>query len=100
MVSGSFEEIHSCLQKLTQELANVFQVIDHAAIGDDVSLRDLPKILTAAGRCRSAMTAIQATAAIPELIGSAYCGVNTDIEPIKLTVLFAESIASGSLPCW
>ena len=55
-------------------------------------------MLAAAGQCRDAIGAVEASAAVPVLIGNAYRGVNTDIEPIKHTVQVAESIASGSLP--
>ena len=54
--------------------------------------------MAAAGQCRSAISAVQGAADLPALIGAAYRGVNTDIEPIKYTVQFAESIASGNLP--
>jgi very-short-patch-repair endonuclease len=44
------------------------------------------------------MKSIQTHSELPALIGGAYCGVNSDIEPIKDTVGFAEAIASGALP--
>lgn len=98
MVSGSFDEILGCLQKLIRELGGVLQAIDRADIHEDVSLRSIPNILAAAGQCRCAMSAVEGAAELPALLGGAYRGVNTDIEPIKHTVQFAASIASGSLP--
>ena len=59
MVSGSFDEILSRLQSFNRELSEVVQALDHAAISDDVSLRSVPNILTAAGQCRSAMEAVR-----------------------------------------
>ena len=98
MASGSFDEILDCLQKLTQELGSVIETLDRVAFHDDVALRNIPSILKAAGQCCSAVTAVQGFGELPALIGSAYRGVNTDVEPVKHTVRFAQSIASGSLP--
>ncbi len=98
MVSGSFEEILACLQKLVRELGKALRSVERAAIGDNVVLRDLGNILAAAGQCRSAISAVKDAADLPALIGAAYRGVNTDVEPIKNTVRFAESVASGNLP--
>jgi len=97
MISGSFDEILNRLRKLTRDLTDVLLATDGAAIRDDVPLRDVPNILEAAGECRRAIAAVQAAADVPALIGAAYRGVETDIEPIKDTVRFAGSIAS-SLP--
>jgi very-short-patch-repair endonuclease len=98
MVSGSFDEILGRLNKLTRELNDVLLATTAAAVSDEVSLRDIPNMLAAAGQCRDAMAAVEAAAAIPALIGSTYRGVKTDTEPIKHTVQIAESITSGSLP--
>jgi very-short-patch-repair endonuclease len=98
MVSGSFDEILGCLQKLTRELGEVLQAVDHAAIRDEVCLRDVPIILITAGKCRGALAAVEAAAELPALLGAAYSGVNTDVGPIKDTVRFAEAVASGRLP--
>jgi very-short-patch-repair endonuclease len=98
MVSGSFDEILACLLKLTREVSTALQSVERAAIGDDVLLRDVKYLLVAAGQCRSAISAVQAAADVPALLGTLYRGVNTDIGPIKHTVQFAESVASDSLP--
>jgi len=98
MVSGSFDEILDCLQKLTHELRDVIETLDRIGVHDDVALRDVPSILKAAGQCCSAMAAVQSAGELPALIGQAYRGVNTDAQPVKHTVQFAESVASGNLP--
>jgi hypothetical protein len=98
MVSGSFDGILACLQKLVREAGGALNGIERAGIGDGVVLRDLKNVLTAAAQCRSAVSAVQGVPDIPKLLGAAYRGVNTDIAPIKYTVRFAESIASGNLP--
>ena len=98
MVSGSFDGILTCLQKLKREVGSALQSIERAAIGDDVVVRDLKDILAAANQCRSSITAVQGATDVPALLGVAYRGVNTDAGPIRYTVQFAESIASGSLP--
>jgi hypothetical protein len=97
MVSGSFDEILAGIEKLTREVSNAMQTVERAAIGDSVLLRDVKYILVAAGRCRSAMFAVQRDADLPELVGARYRGIDTEIEPIEHTVQFAESIASGRL---
>jgi very-short-patch-repair endonuclease len=98
MVAGSFEDILNCLETFNREVADALRTVDRAAIGDGVVLRDVRNIMTAAAQCRGAMAAVQNSARVPELLGAAYRAVNTDIEPIKNTVQFAQSIASGSLP--
>jgi very-short-patch-repair endonuclease len=98
MLSASFDEILSRLQRFSRELSEVVQAIDHVGIRDNISLRDVPNILVAAGECRSTMVAVQAASELPALIGDTYCGVNTHIGAIKLTVQFAQSIASRTLP--
>ena len=98
MVSGSFDEILSCIQKLAREAGIALESIERAAIGDEVVLRDLKDILSASGQCRTAISAVQAATDMPALVGAPYRGVNTDIGPLQHTVQFAESIASGSLP--
>ena len=98
MVSGSFDGILACLEKLAREVGDALKNVERAAIGDDVVLRDVKDLLTAAGQCRSAASAVQSAAEVPALIGAAYRGVSTDIRPIRYTVQFAESIASGNLP--
>ena len=45
-----------------------------------------------------AMAATQTAERAAALLGAAYRGVNTEIEPVRHTVQFAQSIASGSLP--
>ena len=50
-------------------------------------------MLAAAGQCRDALSAVEAAAVVPTLIGNTYRGVNTDIEAVKHTVQAAESIA-------
>jgi very-short-patch-repair endonuclease len=98
MVSGSFEEIRGHLKKLSRELSQILQTIDLVGINNEVSLRNIPNILAVARQCRNTMDTIQAAAELSALIGGIYCGINTDIETIKNTVQFAESITSGSLP--
>jgi hypothetical protein len=98
MVSGSFDEILSRLQKLTRELSDVLAAANRAAISHDVPLRDIPNILAAAGQCRDAMASVDAASAVSALIGNSWHGVNTNVESIKHTVQVAESIATGSLP--
>jgi len=98
LVAGSFDEILACLQKFNMELSDVLQAIDRAALRDDVALSDVPGILQAAGQCRSAIARVQTVSELSAIIGNSYQGVNTDVEPIKHTIHFAESIASGSLP--
>ena len=98
VVSGSFDEILSHLQKFNREVSEVVQTLDHAALRGNVSLRNVPNILAAAGQCRRAMDAVQTSSELPALIGGAYRGINSDIERIKHTVRFAETIASGALP--
>jgi very-short-patch-repair endonuclease len=97
-VSGSFDEILSRLQKFNREVSDVVQTLNDAALRDNVSLRNGPNILAAACQCHRAMTAVQTGSELPALIGDAYRGINSDIEPIKHTVRFAEAIASGSAP--
>ena len=96
--SGSFDEIGVSVQKLTRELGSALESFDRVAIHGDVVLRDVPNILRAAGQCRSALAAVQAASELPALIGSAYRGVNTDVEQIIHTLQFAQSITSGKLP--
>ena len=98
LVAGSFEEIQACLEAFKQEIADALRAVDRAAIGDGVVLRDVRSIMTAAAQCRIAMAAAQAAERVPALLGAAYRGVNTDIEPVRRTVRFAQTIASGSLP--
>ena len=92
------KSLPACLLKLTREVSTALTSVERAAIGDDVLLRDMKYLLVAAGQCRSAMSAVQGATDVPALIGTAYRGVHTDIGPIKYTVQFAESVASGSLP--
>lgn len=98
LASGSFDEIQNSLQKLAQELTDALGLINQATIRDDVSLRDIPSILMVAKQCGTALAAVQSAVELPALIGNRYRGVNTDIEPIKHTVQFAEAVASGNLP--
>ncbi|HYT24667.1 MAG TPA: DUF4011 domain-containing protein [Candidatus Polarisedimenticolia bacterium] len=98
LAAASLDEILVCLQKFNQEVRDVLQAIDRAAIRDDVELRDVPGILVAAGQCRNAMAGVQTVFELPAMIGNSYRGVNTDVEPIRHTIHFADSIASGSLP--
>jgi integrase/very-short-patch-repair endonuclease len=98
MASGSFQEILGSIQKLTLALESVLPAIDSAAIQENLSLRDIPNILTVAGQCRKVRIAIEAMTELPALLGANYRGVNSDIEPVRRTVEVADSIASGSLP--
>jgi very-short-patch-repair endonuclease len=98
VVSASFADILSRLQRFTREIGEVVQAMDHAAIRDNVSLRSVPNILAAAGACRSMVAAVQTASEPPALLGDMYRGVNTDIEPIKHTVQFAKAVTAGNLP--
>ncbi len=98
MLSASFDEILSRLQRFNQEINDVVQTFDHAAIRDSVSLSSVPNILAAVGQCCRAMGSVQTTSELPALIGGAYRGLNSDIEPIKHTVRFAAAVSSGALP--
>jgi very-short-patch-repair endonuclease len=98
MFSSSFDEILSRLQRFNREVSEVVKTLNHAAIRDNVSLRSVPNILATAEMCRSATSAVQTASELPALIGGTYRGLDTDIEPIKHTVEFAESVASGTLP--
>lgn len=98
VVAGSFEDILTCLESFKKEVADALRIVDRAAIGDGIVLRDLVNVMTAAAQCRGAMAAVQNAAGVQALVGAAYRGVNTDIEPIRNTVQFAQSIASGTLP--
>lgn len=98
LVSGSFDEILACLQKLAREVGNALRSFDRSAIADDVVLRDVKDILAAAEQCRDAISAVEGATDVPELVGAAYRGVDTDAGPLRHTVRFAESIASGRLP--
>ena len=97
MVSGSLDEILECLQQLTQELGGVVETFDRIGLHDDVALRNVPSIVKAIGQCHGARTAVQGAGKLPALLGSAYRGVNTDVEPVKHTVQFAQAV-SCNLP--
>ncbi|HTF68041.1 MAG TPA: AAA domain-containing protein [Edaphobacter sp.] len=86
------------LHKLAREVGSALQRVERATIGDDVVMRDLKSILAAASQCRCATNSVQGADDVPALVGVAYRGVNTDVRPIRYTVQFAESIASGGLP--
>jgi very-short-patch-repair endonuclease len=98
MVSGSLDEILECVEKLAVEVEDALRMIDQAALREDVSLRTVPAVISAAKQCVAATDAIQKAVDIPTLVGASYLGVNTDTAPIKNTVQFAETIASGNLP--
>jgi hypothetical protein len=97
MASGSFEDILACLQRLSREIEDALQVIDRAAIKDDVELRNIPLLLMSAKQCIADMTSVE-TVELAALIGDAYRGVDTDILPLKRTLQFVESAVSGNLP--
>jgi very-short-patch-repair endonuclease len=96
--AGSLDEILVCLQKFNQEFRDLLQAIDRAAIRDDIALRDVPGILLAAAQCRNALAGVQSVPELGVMIGDSYRGVSTDVNPIRNTIHFADSIASGSLP--
>jgi len=98
LAAGLLDEILGRLQKFNLEFRDVLQAIDRATIRDDVALGNVPGILLAAGQCRNAIASVQTVSELPAMIGESYRGVNTDVEPIKHTIHFADSIASGSLP--
>jgi len=98
LVSGSFEEISASLERFGREVRAVLEVMDTSRIKETVTLRELPGVVSRAGECRQAMAAVQADRDLPAILGDAYRGVTTDIEPIEQTVQFAASIASGMLP--
>lgn len=96
--AGSFEEIETCLQNLTRDLAAVLEGIAMLGIQEEVSLRDFPGIVTTARECRASQSRFAAATPLHQHIGEAYRGSETDLEPIKWTLTFASSIASRSLP--
>jgi very-short-patch-repair endonuclease len=98
LVSGSFEEIAASLDRFGREVRGVLEIIGASRIKEMVTLRDLPSVVSRAGECRHATTAIQRQTGLPALLGDAYRGVTTEIEPIEQTVQFASSIASGAVP--
>ena len=97
MISGSFEDILSSLQMFTHEIGDALKAVDAASISDDLCLADVSGAIAAA-QCRTAIANVQSNPGLAALIGPSFRGVNTDIEPIRHTVKFAETIASGSLP--
>ncbi len=94
LVSGSFEEIAGSIERFCHEMRTALEVME---ISDNVRLRELPGVVSLARECRQAMAALQADVDVPVILGDAYRGVTTDIEPIEQTVQFAASIASGTL---
>jgi very-short-patch-repair endonuclease len=98
MNSGSFEDILACLRGLVQELTDALQAIDRLTIADDTPLREIPSILATAGQCRDEKAAVRDSRELPILLGAAFRGVDTHLEPIKNTVQYAQSIASAGLP--
>jgi very-short-patch-repair endonuclease len=98
LVAGSFDEIAASLERFGREVRTVLEVIETFRIKDTVTLRELPGIVSRADECRRAMAAVQADTDLPAILGDAYRGVTTDIEPIEQTVQFAASVASGTLP--
>lgn len=98
LVSGSFEEISASLERFGREVRTVLEVMETPRIKETVTLRELPGVVSRAGECRQATAAIQADTDLPAILGDAYRGVTTGIEPIEHTVQFAASVASGTLP--
>jgi very-short-patch-repair endonuclease len=96
--AGSFDEILGRVQRFNRELSIVVETLNQASIRDNVSLRSLPSILATAVQCHNSIQSIQTNSRLPPLIGGAYRGVNSDVEPIKHTVRFAEAVTSCSLP--
>ncbi len=98
MVSGAFHEILGRLQKLIRELGGVLATAGSAGIRESVPLRDIPNILAASRQCREARAAADAATHARALIGQADRGVDTEIEPVRRTLQFAEAIIAGGLP--
>ena len=97
IAAGTFNETLDCLHKLTRDVSDALQTLQDTAMHNAVVLRTIPEILEAARQCCDAMTAVQADGP-PRLLGNAYRGINTAIEPIKYTVQFAKTVATGNLP--
>ncbi len=98
ILSGSFEDILACLLQISRDLEDVLYTVAQAEIRDEVVLRNIPDIVASALECHRTLMAVQSADDLLALLGQAYRGVNTDIEPIKHTLAFANSVASGILP--
>jgi len=98
LLSGSFEDILACLQQINRDLEDVLYTVAQAEIRDEVVLGNIPDIVASATECHRALAAVQSANDLPALLGEAYRGVHTDIEPIRHTLAFANSVASGILP--
>ncbi|MCZ2156416.1 MAG: hypothetical protein LC114_21345, partial [Bryobacterales bacterium] len=99
MEVGSFDEILGCLGNFMLEVSEALETIAKAGINEDLQLRNVPPVLVTAGQCRNAIAAVAAAEEnLKPLLGGAYRGVDTDLEPILHTTQFAESIAASVLP--
>jgi very-short-patch-repair endonuclease len=98
MSTASFDDCLSCLHRFNAELLDFLQAVDLATVRDDIMVRDISKILESSKRCRSASADIQASTEASALLQDLFRGAETDVGPVRDTVRFAETVASGSLP--
>ena len=98
VMSGTFDEILTDLQRLSRDLSDVLYTVEQAALLDNVTLRNVPDLLASVNECRNSLAAVQSVGEISGLLGDLHHGVNTDVEPIKRTLAFAESISASGLP--
>ena len=71
-------------------------MIDRLTIAADVTLREIPGNLATAGQCHNEIAAVHDSIELPTLLGAAFRGVDTNLEPVKNTLHCAQSIDRAS----
>jgi very-short-patch-repair endonuclease len=98
VAAGSFDQVIDCIREFSLDLSAILQAANSAKIAETTRLRDLPDILSTAGHCRASLASVGTNRQVAQLLGDAFQGTSTAVEPIGNTVRIAESIASGALP--
>jgi very-short-patch-repair endonuclease len=95
---GSFEDFVRALTSVNEAILTALNEIERIGVPETFAIRDLAPLLTTASEARYERSRIEGDQFAPRVLGADFKGVSTDVTPLRLTVKFADAIASNTLP--
>jgi hypothetical protein len=96
--SLSIPELLGLLRKANVNLEMAIDTLGSVGLSDDANLEQIPDLLAAAQCYRENRARVAANNLVQELLGAHFKGTDTDLDPIKNAITFAECLIAGKLP--
>ena len=96
--SCTVQDMLQALRSKNSQLAEALKLLNAAGVRDDQALNRVPEWLEAIANYQTSVSRTSTNVSARNLLGAQFKGTETEVEPIKQALAFANCVSNGKLP--